>query len=159
VSDVDASGSMCRHSGSSIPLIRVLTGRWTIALLVQLGGSDRRHEELHDKLDGTSHKVPTLPRVERDGVVIRRIDSDRVESTTLYQLTDLGRSRDEPFSALRQWVDSHWSETEASHRISEIRTGLRSLRSSGFETLQVRSRYCGPVPRSRSGADASGEPE
>lgn len=114
---------MSERWGSSIPLVRVLAGRWTIALLVELGRSDRRYQELHDRLDGISHKVltDTLRRAERDGLVVRRLDSDRVESATLYQLTNFGRSLDAPLNALGQWVESHWSETEAAQRLWDQR--------------------------------------
>ncbi|MGD0876423.1 MAG: helix-turn-helix domain-containing protein [Acidimicrobiales bacterium] len=112
------SGAMSERWWSSIPLIRVLAGRWTIALLAELSRSDRRYQELHDRLEGISHKVltDTLRRAERDGLVVRRLDSDRVESATLYQLTPLGRSLDAPLNALGQWVESYRGETEAAHR-------------------------------------------
>jgi DNA-binding HxlR family transcriptional regulator len=114
---------MSEQWGSSIPLVRVLAGRWTIGLLAELSRSDRRYQELHDRLAGISHKVltDTLRRAERDGLVVRRLDSDRVESATLYQLTNLGWSLDAPLNALGQWVELHWSETEAAQRLWDQR--------------------------------------
>src|ERR1035437_267750 len=45
-----------------------------------------------------SHEVltDTLRRVERDGLMTRRIDPDRVETATLYELTDLDKSFADP---------------------------------------------------------------
>jgi DNA-binding HxlR family transcriptional regulator len=97
------------------PLIELLDGRWTLAVLAQLAVGGRRYQELHDGLDGIAHKVltDTLRRAERDGLVVRHLDPDRVETATLYQITDLGRSLDDPLSALAQWVGNNWQEVEA----------------------------------------------
>ena len=48
----------------------------------------------------TKCSTDTLRRAERDGLVARHLDSGRVDTATLYQLTDLGRSLDEPLAAL-----------------------------------------------------------
>jgi hypothetical protein len=37
----------------------------------------------------------TLRRADCDGLIVRILDPDRVETATLYQLTELGRSIDE----------------------------------------------------------------
>jgi DNA-binding HxlR family transcriptional regulator len=49
----------------------------------------RRYQDLHDVLDGISHKVrtETLRRSERDGLITRQLDPGRVETATLYELT------------------------------------------------------------------------
>ena len=41
---------------------------------------------------------------------------------TLYVLTDLGRSLDEPLSALGRWVEANWDLVEAAQREWEDRT-------------------------------------
>jgi DNA-binding HxlR family transcriptional regulator len=73
---------------------------------------------LRDALDGISNKVltDTLRRAERDGLVSRHLDTVRVESATRYQLTDLGRSIDEPLAALDQWADRNWQQVETARR-------------------------------------------
>jgi DNA-binding HxlR family transcriptional regulator len=55
----------------------------------------------------------TLRRAERDGLVVRHLDPGRVETATLYQLSDLGRSLADPLAVLELWVDANWSEVEA----------------------------------------------
>jgi DNA-binding MarR family transcriptional regulator len=40
----------------------------------------------------TKYLTDTLRRAERDGLITRRLDPERIESATLYELTDLGRS-------------------------------------------------------------------
>ena len=47
----------------------------------------------------------TLCRAERDGLVVRHLDGERIETATLYELTDLGRSLDAPLAAIAEWSD------------------------------------------------------
>ncbi len=103
---------------SSSPLARLLAGRWTLTVLDELVDGGRRYQDLDDALDGISHKVltETLRRAERDGLVVRHLDPRRVETATIYQLTALGRSLDEPLAALEGWAEANWSEVEAAQR-------------------------------------------
>lgn len=96
----------------------MLAGRWTLAVLAELQERGRRYQELDDALDGVTHKVltDTLRRAERDGLIVRHVDRRRLETTTLYQLTDLGRSLDEPLSVLNFWAQKNWDEVEAARR-------------------------------------------
>ena len=69
-------------------LIGLLAGRWTLSILADLAGGEKRYQELDDSLDGISHKVltDTLRRAERDGLVTRHLDPGRVDTATLYRL-------------------------------------------------------------------------
>lgn len=98
--------------------VELLNGRWTLPALAHLTDGGRRYQDLHDALEGISHKVltDTLRRAERDGLIARHLDPGRVETATLYQLTDLGRSLDEPLTALERWVGANWPEIEAARR-------------------------------------------
>jgi DNA-binding HxlR family transcriptional regulator len=99
-------------------VVSLMDGRWTLAVLAELQDGGRRYQELDEALEGVSHKVltDTLRRAERDGLVVRHLDPGRVDTATLYHLTDLGRSLDEPLAALERWVDANWSEIEEARR-------------------------------------------
>jgi DNA-binding HxlR family transcriptional regulator len=99
-------------------LLELLAGRWTVAVLSELRDGGRRYQDLDDAIDGISHKVltDTLRRAERDGLVARQIDPSRVETATLYELTRLGRSLDDPVAALARWVEANWLEVEVARR-------------------------------------------
>jgi|ERR1022692_3528881 len=58
---------MDRHVANASPLVQLLAGRWTLAVLAQLIGG-RRYQDLYDALDGISYKVltETLRRAERN---------------------------------------------------------------------------------------------
>jgi hypothetical protein len=62
----------------------------------------------------------TLGRAERDGLITRHLDAERVDTATLYELTDLGRSLDEPLAALDRWVEG---TGKASRRLAASGTG------------------------------------
>ena len=96
-------------------------------VLAELAAGGLRYQDLHDVVDGVSHKVltDTLRRAERDGLIRRHLDSERTGTATLYELTDLGRSLDEPLAALGRWVDVNWELVEAAQRDWASRT--RSL--------------------------------
>ena len=108
----------------SQPFIGLVGGRWTLTVLTELAAGGRRYHHLHAALDGISHKVltDTLRRAERDGLISRRVDAGRTDAATLYVLTDLGRSLDEPLGALERWVDANWDLVEAAQRDWAART-------------------------------------
>jgi DNA-binding HxlR family transcriptional regulator len=98
--------------------VHLLSGRWTLEVIAELSKAGRRYRELHEALDGISYKVmtETLRRAERDGLVTRHLDGDRIETATLYELTELGRSLDAPLAVLAQWVDVNWQSVEEARR-------------------------------------------
>jgi DNA-binding HxlR family transcriptional regulator len=99
-------------------LLELLAGRWTIAVLSELREKGRRYQDLDDAIEGISHKMltDTLRRAERDGLIARQVDPGRVETATLYELTQLGRSLDAPMAALGEWVQANWSGVETARR-------------------------------------------
>ncbi len=105
-------------------LVGLIGGRWTLAVLAELDSGGLRYQDLHDALDGISPKVltDTLRRTEREGFIRRHLDSERTGTATLYELTDLGRSLDEPLAALGRWVDANWDLVEAAQRDWASRT-------------------------------------
>ena len=92
---------------SAHQLVRLLAGRWTLLVLAKLTEGDRRYQELHDALEGISYKMltETLRRAECDGLIVRHLDPGRVNTTTVYGLTDLGRSLDAPLSGFSTWTE------------------------------------------------------
>ena len=39
-----------------------------------------------------------------------------MDTANLYELTDLGRSLEEPLAALERWVDANWDQVQAAQR-------------------------------------------
>ena len=94
--------------------IRLLGGRWTLAILTGLANGGLRYQGVYEALDGISYKVltETLRRAERDGLIARHLDPCRVETATLYELTDLGQSLGVPLKAMAEWAAANWHSVE-----------------------------------------------
>ena len=95
-------------------------------ILGQLATGGLRYQDLHDAIDGVSYKVltETLRRAERDGLISRRLDEGRIETATLYELTDLGRSLDQPLAALAEWAEVNWKAVEVAREQWDARRQL-----------------------------------
>lgn len=106
-------------------VISLLDGRWTLAVLAELQKGGRRYHELDDSLDGVSHKVltDTLRRAERDGLIARHLDPSRLDTATLYRLTDLGRSLKDSLAVLERWAEANWLGVEAARKRWSRRSG------------------------------------
>lgn len=106
------------------PFVRILAGRWTLNVLGELVQQPRRYQGLHDVIVGISHKVltDTLRPCERDGFIGRHLDRERVDTATVYELTDLGKSLDDPLGFLGRWFDANWELVEAAQRHWDQRT-------------------------------------
>jgi DNA-binding HxlR family transcriptional regulator len=115
------------HWSDAEPVVRLLAGRWTLPLLSELANEGRRYQDLHTALASISHKVltDTLRRAEGDGLVIRTVDPSRIETATLYQLTDLARSLDEALSTLAGWTSRNWDKVEAARHSWNERSTAR----------------------------------
>jgi DNA-binding HxlR family transcriptional regulator len=116
--------AMTTEREGAYAFVRLISARWTLKVLAELSAGGRRYQDVHNILGGVSHKVltDTLRSAERDGLIVRRIDSERTDTTTLYELTDLGKSLDEPLATLGQWVDTHWHLVEGARRNWSART-------------------------------------
>jgi DNA-binding HxlR family transcriptional regulator len=103
--------------GRPFAFVGLIGGRWTLMMLAELEAGGRRFQDLHDGLDGISHKVltDTLRRAERDGLITQHLES-QMGTANLYALTDLGRSLEEPLAAVERWVDAHWHQVESAQR-------------------------------------------
>jgi hypothetical protein len=91
-----------------------------------------------------------LRRSQGDGVVVRHVDSDRVDTASLCQFTELGRSLDEPLSVFARWVDDNRSEIEDPDR--------HHGRQIDHRTVGTIPRATHPTRRSRPSGRASRKP-
>jgi DNA-binding HxlR family transcriptional regulator len=92
-------------------VFRRLGDRWSMLVLVLLGGRAHRYNELHRSVEGISQRMltRTLRALEHDNLVTRTVHPT-VPPSVEYDLTPLGRSLLEPVSALAEWVLAHADE-------------------------------------------------
>ena len=85
--------------------------RWSVVVIVLLGGKSFRYNELRRSIEGVSQRMltRTLRGLEHEGLVRRTVFPTNPPAVE-YSLTDLGRSLLEPLSALAQWAVDHHAE-------------------------------------------------
>lgn len=88
--------------------MRVLGGKWKASILWHLKGEPVRFNDLARLVGGASKKMidQRLKEMEKDGLVIRQVLSDRPIAVA-YQATDFGRSALDILEQLMQWVEEH----------------------------------------------------
>ena len=90
--------------------------KWTVLVIGALAEGPMRFTVLRDRVGGVSGKVltATLRALARDGLVTRTAYST-IPPRVDYELTELGRSLQEPLDVLRDWSERHIA-TVIAHR-------------------------------------------
>lgn len=88
--------------------------KWSILVVMLLGGGPRRFNDIKRQVDGISQRMLTLTlrSLERDGMV-RRTVTPIIPPRVDYELTDLGRSLLDPVGALGAWAQAHIATIQA----------------------------------------------
>ena len=112
--------------------------KWSVMIVGYLKRKTMRFNELRQAIGGISQRMLTLTlrNLERDGFVTRTVFPEippRVE----YQLTDLGRTLQEPLDALWNWADQHQGEVQRARRDYD------ALHEGADEQLPPERRYAG----------------
>jgi DNA-binding HxlR family transcriptional regulator len=99
-----------------------IASKWAILVLAVLS-EPRRFNALKRRLEGITQRVltETLRRLERNGMVQRRILPGPPLGVE-YSLTPLGRSLQQPFSALYGWTVEHMDAIQDSQRAYDGRS-------------------------------------
>jgi DNA-binding HxlR family transcriptional regulator len=82
--------------------------KWTVLVVMLLGGGPRRFNDIKRSVDGVSQRMltHTLRMLERDGMV-RRTVTPVIPPRVDYELTDLGRSLLDPVRSLGEWAQAN----------------------------------------------------
>ena len=86
-------------------VFRRVGDRWSMLLVIVLGGRPHRYNELHRAIEGISQRMltRTLRGLETDGLVHREV-LPTVPPSVEYSLTPLGASLLVPLSGLADWA-------------------------------------------------------
>ena len=112
-------GNLFAEECPSREVLKHVTSRWGVLVLIVLGDGMHRFSELRRKIGGVSEKMlaQTLQALESDGFVSRRalpVVPPHVE----YSLTPLGREVAQQVSRLGEWIElniSHVLEARKRH--------------------------------------------
>ena len=93
-------------------VLDALSDKWVTLVLTALADAPRRYSELSRTIAGVSQKMltQTLRLLERDGLVTRTITAS-VPVRVDYQLTPLGRTLLPVVRAIKDWSETHISES------------------------------------------------
>ena len=83
-----------------------LAAKWRVLLIYALLAGPQRHAELRRRLPGITQKMltETLRGMESDGLVERQVLKDTAPQHVEYNLTPLGKTLQEPLTAICAWA-------------------------------------------------------
>lgn len=89
-------------------ILKHVTSRWGVLLLVGLASGTQRYSELRRKVNGISEKMlaQTLQQLESDGFVERTV-YPVVPPHVEYRLTPLGQEISAKVGSLADWIETH----------------------------------------------------
>lgn len=98
----DVHNPVCQTISS---LLQRIGDKWSVLVVSTLAGGGLRFNELRREIPSVSQRMLTLTlrNLERDGLV-RRTVTPSIPPRVDYELTDLGRSLEEPIGQLQQWA-------------------------------------------------------
>ena len=110
------------------PILDQIANKWSVLILTVLCSRPARFNQLRTRLDGISHKAlaDALKRLERNGLVTRTVLPTAPVGVE-YTITPLGRSLQEPFTALYEWARMHGEDLKAAQRAFESRMTERDI--------------------------------
>ncbi|HBE21225.1 MAG TPA: transcriptional regulator [Cyanobacteria bacterium UBA11149] len=97
-------------------ILDVIADKWTVIILYCLAYKPRRYSEIQRRIEGISQKVLTqnLRKLERNGLVERRVLSATVPANVEYRLTSLGETLIQPLQGIADWSRKYFAEVVAS---------------------------------------------
>ena len=101
-------GNIFSEHCPSREILKHVTSRWGVLLLVALGGGAQRFGELRRKVGGISEKMlaQTLVWLEQDGFV-QRIAHTAAAPRVEYRLTPLGEEISGKLGELAEWIEGN----------------------------------------------------
>jgi DNA-binding HxlR family transcriptional regulator len=108
LSDRVRRGELLAADCPSRAVLRHVTGRWSVLVLMALSSGTHRFSELRRKVAGVSERMlaQTLQWLEADGFV-RRVSHPVVPPHVDYSLTPLGRELAPKVVALADWIEEN----------------------------------------------------
>ena len=103
-------------------LLDQIADKWSVLVLAALDAGPLRFNAIRRRLEGITQKALTqsLRRLERNGIVERRVIVASPVAVE-YEVTPLGRTLREPFSALHRWAQDYLSQVEAARSAYDAR--------------------------------------
>lgn len=123
-------GDLLAESCPSREVLKHVTSRWGVLVLMVLEGRMHRFSELRRAIGGVSERMlaQTLQWLEADGL-LRRVAHDVVPPHVDYSLTPLGRQAAKKVRILADWIETSLPRVMAAQRERERPTSSPGARS------------------------------
>jgi DNA-binding HxlR family transcriptional regulator len=120
ISDALERGDLLSPHCPSRDVLRHVTSRWGVLVLIVLKSGTRRFSELRRQIGGVSERMlaQTLQALERDGFILR-VSHPVVPPLVEYSLTPLGIEVTEKVAALADWIEINYPSV-ARHRAKAL---------------------------------------
>ncbi len=107
---VPQRGDLMSEACPSRQVLKHMTSRWGLFVLIALQGETHRFSELRRMIGGVSERMlsQTLQRLEQDGLV-NRVAYDVVPPHVEYSLTPLGAEAALKVRSLADWIETNLS--------------------------------------------------
>ena len=107
---VPQRGDLMSDACPSREVLKHMTSRWGLFVLIALQGKTHRFSELRRMIGGVSERMlsQTLQRLEQDGLV-SRVAYDVVPPHVEYSLTPLGAEAAPKVRSLADWIETNLS--------------------------------------------------
>lgn len=104
-------GNVLAGTCPSRAVLRHLTSRWGLLVMLVLYGGTKRFSEIRRSIDGVSERMltDTLQKLEQDGMLTRH-SFNTVPPHVEYTLTELGMAAAEKLSDLAEWLQDNLAE-------------------------------------------------
>lgn len=115
-------GDLFSEKCPSREILKHLTSRWGVLVLVALRGGTHRFSELRRKVGGVSERMlaQTLQWLESDGLVLRQ-SYPVVPPHVEYSLTALGQEAAEKVEVLADWIEGKLPQLMSAQLVSKPR--------------------------------------
>ena len=110
------NGNLFAEQCPSREVLKHVTSRWGVLILVSLRDGTQRFSDLRRKIGGVSEKMlaQSLQALEQDGF-LNRVSYPVVPSHVEYSLTPLGEQVSEKVAALADWIELNLPAVLANH--------------------------------------------
>ena len=114
-------GDLFSEKCPSREILKHLTSRWGVLVLVALRGGTHRFSELRRKVGGVSERMlaQTLQWLEADGLVLRQ-SYPVVPPHVEYSLTELGQQAAEKVELLANWIEGNLPQLMAAQIAAQL---------------------------------------
>ena len=111
-------GNLFAEQCPSREVLKHVTSRWGVLILVALRDGTHRFTDLRRKMGGVSEKMlaQSLQALEQDGF-INRVSYPVVPPHVEYSLTPLGEQVSEKVAALADWIEVNLPQVLANHTV------------------------------------------